>query len=99
MAFRTNPPVQSDTAKTAADSVSVGTSSATVVAANPDRVSVTICNDHATQVLYLALGATAVVNKGIRVNAAGGQVTITAYTGIITGVATGTATVAAFSEV
>lgn len=100
MANRLVEPVrQTDTASTPASAVSVGTSSATVVAANPNRVEVTICNDHATQILYLALGPTAVVNTGIRVNAAGGSYTTTSYAGIITAVASGAATTATFTEI
>jgi hypothetical protein len=95
----TRPVVQSDTAKTPASSATIGASSATVVAANPQRVSVTLCNDHATQIVYLALGATAVANTGIRLNAAGGTITLTSYTGIITGIATGASTVVTYSEV
>lgn len=100
MAFRTsNPPLQSDTATTPAGTVTLGAASATVVASNPARVSVTICNDHATQIVYLALGPTAVASTGIRVNAAGGSVTISGYTGIITGIASGVTTVVCFSEI
>lgn len=90
---------QTDTATNAAAGVSVGTSSVTVVAANPQRVEVTICNDHATQVVYLALGPLAFANVGIRLNAAGGSYTTTSYTGIITAIATGAATGVAFSEI
>lgn len=100
MAYRNNDPVaQSDVAAQPGTSVSVGTSSTEVVAANGARVAVVIGNDHATQVLYLSLGGTAVANEGIRVNAAGGQVTITSYTGAINGIATGASTTALVAEV
>lgn len=95
----TQPALRAPVAKNPTSAVSVGTTSATVVAANADRIEVTICNDHATQILYLALGATAVVNQGIRLNAAGGSYTTNAYTGIITGVATGATTPAIVVEV
>lgn len=94
-----NSAAHSSQAETTHDSVSVGTSSVEIVAANNDRVEVTICNDHASQILYLSLGGTAEANKGIRVNAAGGSYTTSAYTGAINGIATGAATVATVSEV
>jgi hypothetical protein len=62
-------------------------------------VEVTICNDHATQVVYLALGATAVANQGIRLSAAGGSYTTSAFTGAINAIATGAGTVVTFAEV
>lgn len=100
MANRVVEPVrQTDAASTPASAATIGAASATVVPANPGRVEVTICNDHATQILYLALGPTAVVSTGIRVNAAGGSYTTTSYTGIITAIATGAGTVATFTEI
>ena len=92
-------PTQTDTANNAADAVSVGTSSGTLVAANPSRVAVYIVNDHASQIVYLALGATATANKGIRLSAAGGSVVISSYTGAISAIASGAATTVVFSEV
>lgn len=52
--------------------VSVATSSTAVLAKNTARSHVLIVND-STNVVYLALGATAVANKGIRLNASGGS--------------------------
>lgn len=89
----------SDTATTPNAAVSVGTEDKEIVAANPARVEITICNDHATNVVYLSLGGTAVVNRGIRLNPAGGSYTTNAYTGEIRGIATGAATPATVSEV
>jgi hypothetical protein len=88
-----------DTPIEGSGSVSIGGSDASLVAANPARAEITICNDHATQILYLALGETAVLNKGIRLNAAGGSYTTTAFTGEIRAIATGAATVATYVEI
>jgi hypothetical protein len=99
----TGPAVQANvrqgTAKGGTGAVTVGAASAQIVAANDARVEVTICNDHATQVVYLALGATAVANQGIRLNAAGGSYTTSSFTGAINGIATGAGTVVTFAEV
>jgi hypothetical protein len=94
-----NRPAQNDTAKTTTGTVTIGGSSATVVAANPGRVEITIVNDHATQIAYLSLGGTAVVGSGIRLNAAGGSYTTNAYTGAINGIATGAGTVLTFTQI
>lgn len=79
--------------------VSVGAASAEVAAANADRAEITVQNDHATQVVYLKLGATAVANQGIRLNAAGGSWTSQAYTGAVNAIATGAATPVLVTEV
>jgi hypothetical protein len=97
--FKGSPEHNSDTAATPASSATIGTSSANVVPANPSRVEVTICNDHATQVAYLSLGGTAVASTGIRLNAAGGSYTTRGFTGAINAIATGASTVLTFSEV
>jgi len=94
-----NRPAQNDTAHTPTGAATIGAASGQVVAANTNRIEVTICNDHATQVAYLALGATAVVNSGIRLNAAGGSYTTNAFTGQINAIATGAGTVLTFTEV
>ncbi len=52
-------------------SVSVGTSTTVVLAENGARTYLLLVNDSDTTI-YLAVGAPAVVNKGIRVNANGG---------------------------
>jgi len=65
--------------------VTVGTGSTTILAANANRISATIVND-SDQVIYLALGATATMNSGVRINANGGSAEITQYTGQITGI-------------
>lgn len=100
--FRTTTPnavAQASAATTPKAAVTVGASDTSIVAANPQRVEVTIVNDHATQIVYLALGAAAVANQGIRLNAAGGSYTTNAYTGEIRGIATGAGTVVVYSEV
>lgn len=88
MADRNSQPViQSDTAKAGATSAATSTTSSTVVASNPQRVEVTICNDDATNIVYLGLGTTAIASKGVRLNAAGGSYTTQAFTGAINAVA------------
>lgn len=44
-----------------------------VLLANPRRKGATIVNDSAANVIYLAKGDHAIVNTGIRLNAAGGS--------------------------
>jgi len=79
--------------------VSVGASTTEVAADNPDRAEITVQNDHATQIVYLALGAAAVANEGIRLNAAGGSWTSQAFTGAVNAIATGAATGVLVTEV
>lgn len=87
---------QTDTAT--ATSVSVLVSDTQVAAANQKRVELTVCNDHATQLVYLTLGgAAAVASKGIRLNAAGGSYTTT-FTGEIRGISVGGTSVVTVSE-
>lgn len=91
---------QKDYADQPGTSVSVGGASTVVAAANPDRAEITVTNDHATQIVYLRLeGAAAVLNQGIRLNAAGGSWTSNAYTGEVRGIATGAATITLVVEV
>lgn len=92
--------VDSDTAGgSGSAAVSVSGSDIALVAANADRTAVTICNDHATQIVYLAFGTTAVINQGIRLNAAGGTITITWWTGAIRAIASGASTVVTYIDV
>jgi len=51
--------------------VSVGTTSTTVLSANPNRRLAVFVNDSDTEI-YLSLSSTAVLNEGIRLNANGG---------------------------
>lgn len=90
---------QSDTAKTGSSAVSVGTSTVQVAAANPRRVELFLQNDHATQVVYLGLGTAAVANQGIRLNAAGGGIVLSSYSGAVNAIATGASTVVLVTEV
>jgi len=89
---------QSDAAATPTSAVSVSTASVALAATNPNRVALVVCNDHATNVLYLGLGATAVVNQGIRIGPGQGHV-IDYFTGAVNVIATGAGTVATLSEV
>ena len=52
--------------------VGIGTSSEAALAANEDRLYALLINDSDTTI-YIALGATAVANAGIRLNANGGS--------------------------
>lgn len=71
--------------------VSVLTSSTTILANRTSRSHAVIIND-GTNIVYLALGATAVANKGIRLNANGGAYEINdqnLFIGAINGIAVG----------
>lgn len=100
MAFVTDAIRRKDAADEPGTAVTVGAASATIASANADRAEITIQNDHATQVVYLKLAASAAeANKGIRLNAAGGSWTSSAYTGEVRGIATGAGTVVLVTEV
>lgn len=78
------------TASTSAGNISVGSSTTKVLDANTSRRFVKIVND-SSEVIYLALGDTAVLNKGIRLSASGGSFSINAlnlYQGIIHAICT-----------
>lgn len=77
-AFATDPagrmkfiPILADTA-TALAAVTVGSSTTVALAAQAGRVTATFTND-SDEVIYLALGVSAVMNRGIRLNANGGS--------------------------
>ncbi len=100
MSYQTvNALMRSDAAETPNDSATIGATSGVVVPANDNRVAAYVCNDHATNIVYLSLGGTAVANEGIRLNAAGGAVVIYHYSGVITAIASGADTNVIFSEV
>ena len=70
--------------------VTVGATSTAVLSANTDRVAATFVND-SDEVIYLSLGGTVALNKGIRLNAAGGSFSIDAsnlYKGAVTAICT-----------
>ncbi len=58
--------------------VNVTTSSTQILAANADR-KVAIIVNNSDEVVWLAIGKTAVVNKGIRLNARGGSFILSKY--------------------
>lgn len=64
-------------------SVTVGNVSTAVLAANRNRKSATFVND-SDEAIYLQLGAAAVLNEGIRLNASGGSYEIN-HTNLFTG--------------
>lgn len=88
-----------DSARQPGTSVSVGEESKSLVAANINRREVIICNDHASQVVYLSLGGTAAANKGIRLSPNGGSYRTAEYRGAITAFATGASTTVTVTEV
>jgi len=59
------------------DGVSVKTSSTTVLVVNGNRKTANLVND-SNETIYLALGEDAELNKGIRLNAGGGNFEINA---------------------
>lgn len=78
----------------------------TVVNANISRRELTVVNDHATQVVYLALNTTdgstvpaAVANSGVRLNAAGGSWTTNAYKGPVAAISVGGTSVLTVLEI
>lgn len=85
-------------AKTSHAKVSIGTNSALVVDALGDRRTVVIGNDHATNVVYLSLGAAAVAGEGIRLNPAGGTVILDNYSGPIYAIASDASTSVIYVE-
>lgn len=88
---------QTDTAKTPAGTITAKTESQTLAVANEARVALVVTNDGEKPV-YLALGATAVKNKGIRLNEKGGAHVIDYYLGIVTVVTAEGESVVTFSE-
>ena len=74
--------------------VNVTTTTGAVLAANANRLYALLVNDSDT-VIYIKLGAAAVANQGIRLNADGGNYEMSAmlgnlYTGAINGIHAGT---------
>ena len=87
------------TAKNPSSVASIGAASATLVAANRDRLELFLKNTHATQSVSLNLGTeAAVAGEGI-VLAAGEGIAITSYSGAITAIGSGAATTVAIAEV
>lgn len=76
----------------------IGTSSTTVIAANSNRISLTLVND-STNKIYVSKGATAVSGSGILLNASGGSLIIDDYAGTIYAIATGAGSNLTVSEV
>lgn len=76
--------------------IAVATTSTAVVAANTQRQYLLLIND-SDAVIYLKLGAAAVANQGIRLNANGGSLEMSGpmgniYQGAINGIHAGAAT-------
>lgn len=74
--------------------VNVAASDTAVIAANPSRAYLLLVNDSDT-VIYIKLGAAAVANQGIRLNANGGSYEMSAeagnlYQGAVKGIHGGT---------
>lgn len=88
----------SDTATTPKGKLKAKSESQTLVAANPARVECFICNNGENSV-FLALGATAVANEGIRLNKEGGSVVIAGYLGVISVITASTEVETCYSDV
>lgn len=78
--------------------VSVAASSTQVVAANENRKEVVIVND-SDAVVYLGYGASAALNKGIRLNASGGALVEDRFKGAINAIAASSGKVVTVTEV
>jgi hypothetical protein len=87
------------TAATPGAAATVGTSSGQIVAANASRQELYIYNNHATNIVYLSLGGTAVVGQGARINPNGDYFYTTSYTGAVSAIATGASTGVGITEV
>lgn len=80
--------------------VTAGTSSVQLVAAKAGRSSLIVCNDHATNDVYLSLGtAAAVVGSGVALYAPGGSILLDNYRGAVQVIATGASTNVTVAEV
>lgn len=76
--------------RTLDDSATIGTPGQTVVGAtstlvydSDDERKVVVLTNDSDEVIYLGLGAAAQMNKGIRLNKAGGAATISKYVGLV----------------
>lgn len=73
---------ESKSAQATTTSVTVGDTSTAVVASNGERIKVILIND-SNETIYLAYGADAVANQGVRLNASGGSIVEGEFTGAI----------------
>jgi len=81
---------------------SIAATTTTVLAANTNRLYALIVND-SVETVYIKLGAAAVLNQGIRLNALGGSYEMSKkfgnlYTGVINGIGTSGAAVLVVTE-
>ena len=53
--------------------------------ANTGRISLTLVND-SNEVIYVSKSGTAVMNEGVRLNSAGGSITMEDYTGAVSAI-------------
>jgi hypothetical protein len=93
-----NAATSSTTGKTAAGFVKAKTESQTLIAANEARIAAYITND-GEKTVYLALGATAVKNEGIRLLKGDPPLCIASYGGAISVVTAEGESIVAFSEI
>ena len=70
------------TADEGSGAVTVGNTTTVLAAANADRKEIVICND-SDEPIYLGYGTNAVMNQGVRLNAYGGTIVETVWTGSI----------------
>jgi hypothetical protein len=86
-------------AKTSKGKKTVKAESQELAPANASRRVLYISNTHATNKVWVALGATAAAEEGIYLVAASPTVAITGYTGVVSVIASAEATVVSYSEV
>jgi hypothetical protein len=84
----------------AAASVTVGTSSTSVLAANSSRKLLVLCNDSVNTIYVDLSGGTAATSKGVRLNASGGSILLDHYvpTSAITAIASAASSVLTIQE-
>ena len=90
--------VATDTATTSKGAVKAETKSQKLVAANDGRIAVYVSND-GEKTVYLALGAAAAKNEGIRLLKTDPPLRIEGYTGEITVITAAEESVVCFTEV
>jgi len=90
--------IKAETATTPKGKVTAKATSETLVAANPARVELYVCNPSSKEV-WLSLGTPAVKEEGIWLKKEGGAVVIPGYLGIVTLITSEGEGTVTFSEV
>jgi len=79
--------------------VTIGATSATLLAANTKRVKVLVKNTHATQSLHVSSAATATALNGFEIEPAGAEVVEIESTALLTAISSGAGTVVCLIEI